>query len=182
MPTAASLRLPAWVDDVDDRVDEAWERLRGVTPLDRLFYAASAAGDFSAIWHGYNIVRVLRGGPGARQRFVRLALALGLESILVNQVIKRAFRRERPIEERERPHHLRTPSTSSFPSGHASSATLAVSLINQDARFRRTNRVIAAVVATSRIHVRIHHASDVAAGALVGAAGAAFWKRIWPLR
>jgi undecaprenyl-diphosphatase len=65
--------------------------------------------------------------------------------------------------------HVRIPSTSSFPSGHASSAVVASSLLGDGDPLRPLYRVIGAVVATSRLHVRVHHASDVAAGAAVGA-------------
>jgi membrane-associated phospholipid phosphatase len=175
-----AITLPTWVDDVDERIDELWETLRGIPTLDRIFYAASAAGDFSAIWHAYNITRAVTTSDG-KDRFSRFATALAVESLLVNQVIKRGFERHRPDEPGDRPHHLRTPSTSSFPSGHASSAAMAASLLNQRGRHRVLTTAIAAVVATSRVHVRIHHASDVVVGALIGAAIGATWKRVWPL-
>lgn len=174
------LRLPPWVDEMDASVDEAWERLRGRPGVDRLFYAASAVGDFSMVWHAFNLGRLLA-KPDSRDRFVRLAAALAVESIIVNQVIKRAFDRQRPEHDAERPHHLRTPSTTSFPSGHASSAALATSLIAQRSVLGPAAGIVGAIVATSRLHVRIHHASDVLAGAAVGLAFAAAWKRIWPL-
>ena len=43
-------------------------------------------------------------------------------------------------------------------------------------------RWLAAVVASSRVYVRIHHASDVIAGAALGVALAELTKRIYPLR
>ncbi|MGI9622193.1 MAG: phosphatase PAP2 family protein [Acidimicrobiales bacterium] len=174
------LRLPKWVDKMDVTVDRAWENLRGRPGLDRVFYLASAAGDFSLIWHAFNVGRLLA-KPEGRVRFVRLASALAVESLIVNQVIKRAFDRERPEQNVERPHHLRTPSTTSFPSGHASSAAMATSLIAQRSALGPAAGIVGAVVATSRLHVRIHHASDVVAGAAVGLALAAAWKRLWPL-
>lgn len=179
--SARLLNLPEWVDDFDERVDELWEMLRGQPALDRMFYWASAAGDFSAIWHVYNLVRLTTTRDGG-QRFLRLAGALAVESLLVNQGIKRAFRRERPVSMAEVPHRLRTPSTSSFPSGHASSATMAAMLLSERSRLGPVATVAAVVVATSRIHVRMHHASDVVAGALLGAAVATACKRAWPLR
>ncbi len=180
MSGPAILRLPPALDHADRRIDELWEHLRGRPPVDAVFYAASAAGDFSAIWHVYNLVRRLRADGGDDDRFVRLAAALAVESLLVNQVLKRSFRRARPVENRVRPHRLRIPWTSSFPSGHASSAAMAASLLREDGRGRVLTGVLATIVATSRIHVRIHHASDVVAGAIVGATLAAAWKRLWP--
>ncbi|MEC7714384.1 MAG: phosphatase PAP2 family protein, partial [Actinomycetota bacterium] len=56
----------------------------------------------------------------------------------------------------------------SFPSGHASSAVLAASILSKGSKLAPAYKVLAALVATSRIHVRAHHASDVIAGAAVG--------------
>ena len=65
---------------------------------------------------------------------------------------------------------MRRPSTSSFPSGHASSAFFAATLlIARDGRRSAPLWLgLAGVVATSRAFVRIHHPSDVVAGAVVG--------------
>jgi undecaprenyl-diphosphatase len=40
---------------------------------------------------------------------------------------------------------------------------------------------IAAAVAASRVHVRIHHGSDVVAGAAIGLGLGAVARRVWPL-
>ena len=40
---------------------------------------------------------------------------------------------------------------------------------------------VGAVVAGSRVHVRIHHASDVVAGALLGIVLARAVRRAWPM-
>lgn len=179
MPDAPVLRLPPWVDEIDDAVDQWWQRWRDQPALDRVFYAASAAGDFSVVWHGYNLARLASGTIDAR-RATRFALAIAAESLIVNQGLKRLFRRERPHHEADRPLHLRTPSTSSFPSGHASAAAMAVTLLNERSRLRPLNAALGAVVATSRIHVRIHHASDIAVGLVVGRILARAWQRAWP--
>ena len=39
---------------------------------------------------------------------------------------------------------------------------------------------IGAVVASSRVYVKIHHPSDVVAGALLGIALAGIARRVWP--
>ena len=172
--------LPPWVDELDEAADAAWEILRGHAVLDRLFYTASTVGDFSVIWHGYNVVRLIV-HPHQKDRFLRLAAGLAFESLVVNQVVKRAFRRGRPPDPEHRPHHLRQPSTSSFPSGHASAATFAAILLSERSRTGPLNALLAATVATSRVHVRIHHASDVVVGAAVGGVLALAWRRLWPL-
>ena len=60
------------------------------------------------------------------------------------------------------------PLTSSFPSGHASAAFCAAGLLSEGSRLEPAYYALAAVVAASRVHVKIHHASDVVAGAAVG--------------
>jgi undecaprenyl-diphosphatase len=96
---------------------------------------------------------------------------LGAESLLVNQGLKRLFRRPRPTVEGDPRYAVRRPLTSSFPSGHASAAAFnAVLLTGWDGR--RSAPLwwgLALIVATSRAYVRIHHASDVAAGLATGA-------------
>ena len=70
----------------------------------------------------------------------------------------------------EHPFRLRTPRTTSFPSGHASSGFMAATLLADGGRApgRWAWYGLAAVVASSRIHTRSHHASDVVAGAALG--------------
>ena len=86
------------VDSFDVWADELLERLRGNRVADRVFNTASTFGDFSAIWHITGISRLLGGGDRRRQAVV-LAALLGAESLIVNQGIKRVFRRTRPTEQ-----------------------------------------------------------------------------------
>jgi undecaprenyl-diphosphatase len=169
------------VASLDDAVDRAWDHLRGNPALDRLFYTASELGDFSLIWHLLGTARgvTLRGGT---REAARLALALGAESALVNGMVKSAFKRERPVQSGERPHNLRQPLTSSFPSGHASAAFLAATLLSERSKVKPLWFGLAAIVATSRIHVRIHHASDVIVGAGIGLTLGRLIRRAAPLR
>lgn len=158
------------VDRFDESVDDLLERFRGNPVVDRVFATASHVGDFSLIWHSAGLVRglVLR----RPDQTVVLASLLGLESLVVNQGIKRLFRRDRPTITGDDRLPVRQPSTSAFPSGHASSAMFAATILTTwDGR--RSAGVwfgLAAVVATSRAYVRIHHASDVVGGAIVGLA------------
>ena len=169
------------VASLDDAVDRTWDHLRGNLALDRLFYTASELGDFSLIWHLLGTARgvTLRGGT---REAARLALALGAESALVNGMVKSAFKRERPVQSGERPHNLRQPLTSSFPSGHASAAFLAATLLSERSKVKPLWFGLAAIVATSRIHVRIHHASDVIVGAGIGLTLGRLIRRAAPLR
>ncbi len=154
----------------DARADAALERLRGHPVADAVFTTASHVGDFSLVWHAIGLARAAAGGRSTRQAVV-LAGLLGAESLLVNQGIKRLFRRERPTESGDDRYSVRTPSTTAFPSGHASSAVFAAVVLSTWSPRRAPLYVaLAAVVATSRAYVRIHHASDVVGGAAVGLA------------
>jgi len=170
------------VDLFDARVDEAWgQALRGKPAVDKLFYLASELGDFSLIWLVVAVAQGLRSEEDA-DAAARMVAILLTESLLVNQGLKRLVHRPRPVAVEVRPHHLRTPKTSSFPSGHASSAfTAAGVLSHRDPKAAPLYYGLAAVVATSRIHVKIHHASDVIVGAAVGVVLARVAIRVWPM-
>lgn len=174
--------LPALVDRFDDTVDRAWGRVfRGRPGADRVFYLASELGDFSLIWQMIGIAQGLRSDRDA-DASARLAGVLLLESLFVNQGVKRLVNRPRPVVVEPRPHHVRKPLTSSFPSGHASSAFIAAGVLSaHDPRLKPLWYGIAAIVATSRVHVQVHHASDVIAGAALGAVLAKVAVRAWPL-
>jgi membrane-associated phospholipid phosphatase len=164
----------------DDAVDHFFEvHLRGRPALDRLMYAASAVGDHSAIWLVLAALKGWRSGSGWRP-LLRAGALLGAESALVNGLVKLLFHRERPEPTEERPLPLRIPRTSSFPSGHSSAAFFAATLLG-DGPSRLVYYVLAEIVASSRIYVKIHHASDVIAGAALGATLGKIAKRVYPL-
>jgi membrane-associated phospholipid phosphatase len=158
------------VDRFDRWADKGLERLRGRRLPDAVFTAATALGDFSLIWHIANVTRGMTSERRARQ-VPALALALGAESLIVNQGLKRLFGRTRPTVAGDPRFPVRKPMTSSFPSGHASAAAFtAVLLTGWDSR--RSAPLwwtLATIVGVSRAYVRIHHASDVVAGMAVGA-------------
>ncbi len=166
---------------LDDSVESRLERVRGNRVADRVFYAASELGEWSLIWH---LLGLLQGilpdhDPMSVVRFSTIVI---IEGALVNGPIKLLFRRRRPewTSEAPRPHHLRLPRTSSFPSGHASAAfCAAVVLSGGGDPLWPLYFAVAAVVATSRAYVRIHHASDVLGGALLGVALGLLANQLW---
>jgi len=167
---APRFRVPNTFDFIDDAVDDAWQSIRGNPIGDRIFYTASEAANFSMVWHALGVAKAVATRDPISA--VRTSAALGLESAIVNGPLKSLFERERPdAEGSDRPHSLRQPRTSSFPSGHASAAVVAAGYLADrgPGLWRWPVRLLATVVATSRIHVRIHHATDVVAGALTGA-------------
>ena len=166
------------VSALDEAVEGLFARVRGNPVADRVFYTASELGNFSILWHALAWAGAAS-KPG-RRRALRVSVALALESAMVNGPIKSAFNRSRPLVEHDHPHRLRQPLTSSFPSGHASAAVVAAALLSESRHRCWPFWAAASVVSASRVHVRIHHASDVVAGALVGAVIARAFKRVWP--
>ena len=170
----------ARVQAFDDAVDAWFDRFRGTPLADRVMYGASAMGDFSLIWHIASVLRALR---GREKEAARLTVALGVESVLINVGVKSLFRRTRPVWDQERPRGLRKPLSSSFPSGHATSGFMAATLLSTGRpRAKPFWFALAAVVASSRVHVKIHHGSDVAAGALIGVGLGKIVRRMWNVR
>lgn len=149
--------------------DRALEPLRTNRAANAVFGAASTVGDFSIVWHVIGLVRAV-GSVQRLREAVFLSCALGVESLVVNQGVKRLFRRERPTVSGDDRFDVRTPSTSSFPSGHASSATFAAVILTAFAGWPASALFVpvAAVVALSRVVVRIHHLSDIIGGVLTG--------------
>ncbi len=167
-PVPGQSQFGPQVDAFDERVDELLEQLRGNPIADRVFSTASHVGDFSLIWHGIGIARGI--SKGRPDQVIVLALMLGAESLIVNQGVKRLFRRERPTQTGDDRLQVRQPKTSSFPSGHASSAAFAAMVLSgwDGPKAGMFWWKIAAIVGISRAYVRIHHGSDVVAGAVVG--------------
>jgi len=158
-----------WIIAFDATVDRWADRLRGRPLLDRGFYALTAAGDHGMAWHVVGALRAVTGRDSWRSG-VELSAGLGVEAALVNGPMKWCFRRIRPEAATPRPHRLRTPSTSSFPSGHASAGMFAAVLLARTSRHRWVWFVLGGLIGWSRVHVQIHHPSDVIGGAVVGLA------------
>jgi undecaprenyl-diphosphatase len=175
--------LPASFDRFDERFERVWAPLRRFRPLDHVMYTASEVGDFGMVWLAIGAVQAAVGPAPKTRAALRLAAALGVESVLVNGVIKSFFKRDRPAWEQERPMGLRKPRTSSFPSGHSSSAVTAAILLSDtsSAPVIPLYWGLAAVIATSRVHVKIHHGSDVIGGLAVGAVYGTLVKKLFPL-
>jgi undecaprenyl-diphosphatase len=164
----------------DDRVDTAFDKLRGHPVSDRVFYSATNLGEHGLIWFILGALRGLRSEHDWHAA-VRVGSGVVAESLLVNLGIKSLFRRTRPPWEIERAFAIRRPLTSSFPSGHATSAFTAAVLLSEDDDLAPLYYAIAAVVATSRIYVKIHHASDVAGGIALGLLMGHLGRRMFPL-
>lgn len=182
-PSLPKIDLPPSFDRIDHWFDRLWEPLRRSKTLDKVFYTASEVGDFGMLWLAIGAVSAAVGPDSKTHDAIRLAAALGIESALVNGGIKSVFRRERPDWNQDRPLHLRKPRTSSFPSGHSSSAVTAALLLSDRAPAAVVPAIwgLAGIVALSRVHVKIHHVTDVAGGLFVGALFGTAVKAFFPL-
>ncbi|MCP4227925.1 MAG: hypothetical protein GY773_31650, partial [Actinomycetia bacterium] len=87
----------ASVDRIDDRIDALWDRIRDIPAIDRVFYTASEAADFSLLWHTLGVVQaIIEDDP---KLALTLSAALGVESALINGPTKSLFQRRRPVHE-----------------------------------------------------------------------------------
>ncbi len=174
-PVAARIRA------IDRAVDAAVTRARNPV-LDAVFYPLSSAADHSLLWlataGGREALGKARPGTAAR-----LTAVLVVESAVTNVALKSLFGRIRPGLDPALtgplPWGLRRPVTSAFPSGHATAGlTAAVFLSRADPG--PPWYLIAGLVSFSRVYVRLHHPSDVVAGAALGLAFGLAARRFAP--
>ena|SRR5947209_632854 len=174
---AASPRhRPPWLEDAE-RLDVAVYAAIARTPtpsLDRSMRRIARAADYSRLNIAAGGVLALAGGSRGRR-----AAKMGLASVVVTATIVNAVLK--PLGRRHRPdrvahtipdaRHVPMPVSSSLPSGHSAAAfafaTGAGQVLPQAAA---PLRLLAAVVAYSRVHTGVHYPGDVVAGALIGAA------------
>ncbi|MEC7144640.1 MAG: phosphatase PAP2 family protein, partial [Actinomycetota bacterium] len=131
-----------------------------------MYYPPAGGADFWVVWNTLGVAQAIE--KNDPKIAIALSAALGVESALINGPVKSMFKRSRPVQDAPRPFNLRQPKTSSFPSGHASAAMVAAAMLSRNGGGAAWH-ALAGLVATSRIHVRIHHASDVAGGLAAGA-------------
>ena len=111
---------------------------------------------------------------GERELGLVVLIALTLSHIAV-QVLKRAVARPRPCDANGRPLALvDLPDPFSFPSGHAAAATAVAGAVTVVHPIAAPILIpLAALIAYSRVALRVHHVGDVIAGVALGAAGVA---------
>jgi undecaprenyl-diphosphatase len=109
------------------------------------------------------------------QQLVGLATLFALTtSHLAVQMLKRAVARPRPCDANGRPLALiELPDPFSFPSGHAAAATAVSGTVALAHPLLAPILLpIAALIAMSRVSLRVHHVGDVIGGVVLGLAGA----------
>ncbi|MCZ7536795.1 MAG: phosphatase PAP2 family protein [Acidimicrobiia bacterium] len=165
-PTSPLLSRRGSIAEADDRIDEWVDRYR--TPaLDHVFYPLSSAADHSLLWLVAGAVRSARGGHHRSAQSHSRDGDRVVHDERRGQVALPPRPAPRPIEG-PLPYGMHTPITSSFPSGHATAAFCAAALLGDRRRSAPAWYALAGAVAASRVYVRMHHASDVVAGAAFG--------------
>lgn len=138
--------------------------------LDRSLKTLTTSANRSVLWLSIAGVLAIAGGDRGRRAALRGALAISLTSTLVNLPLKYLARRGRPERRRgDRPSLVPIPGSFSFPSGHSASAfAFATAVAREDPRLLLLLFPLAASVAYSRVHLRVHYPFDVLAGAAIG--------------
>ena len=111
---------------------------------------------------------------GDREVGLAVLVALTLSHVAVH-ILKRAVARPRPCDANGRPLALvDLPDPFSFPSGHAAAATAVACAVSLAHPLAAPLLIpVAALIAYSRVALRVHHVGDVVAGVALGIAGVA---------
>jgi undecaprenyl-diphosphatase len=142
--------------------------------LDGVFRRLSQAADNSKLWIASAAVLATIGGPVGRRAAVNGLASVAVTSAVVNLVLKPLGRRHRPdraIHHVPITRQVTMPRTTSFPSGHAASASaFATGVASAAPEAGIPVSTTAALVAYSRVHTGVHYPIDVIAGSLTGEA------------
>ncbi|MBR5047806.1 MAG: phosphatase PAP2 family protein [Eubacterium sp.] len=137
--------------------------------LDRIMTAVSFLGDKGLVW--IVLVLILLAIPKTRPAGKVLVLALAVEILLTNLVLKPMIGRERPYVMNPSVELLiRQLSDYSFPSGHTGMAFAMVSGLYFAGRkgLAAVSLLAAALMAFSRMYLYVHYPTDILAGIAIG--------------
>jgi YegS/Rv2252/BmrU family lipid kinase len=158
--------------DVWDRwlFDRLTRRERRV--IDSGLKRLSNSANRSVLWLAIAALIAILGGRRGRHAAFRGVLSIAITSTLVNLPLKYLARRARPPMRRgDRPLPVSPPGSFSFPSGHSASAfAFATGVALEEPRLLVPILPLAAGVAYSRVHLRVHYPLDVLAGVTIGTA------------
>lgn len=148
--------------------------------IDRVMTTASHTANRSMLWLGIAALLSFTGRRRARTAAASGLLGIGIASTAVNGPLKFAWRRDRPASATlSAPPLLALPRTFSFPSGHSASAfAFAAGVTSALPPAGPVVLPLAGTVSYSRVHTGVHFPSDVAVGAVAGAASGLLAARI----
>lgn len=108
--------------------------------------------------------------PSKRRTGIVMAIALIIDVVVCNGILKPLVARIRPYDLREGINLLiKAPTDYSFPSGHsAASFTAASALMYRKDRWWIPAMFLALLIALSRLYLYVHYPTDVLCGILVG--------------
>jgi undecaprenyl-diphosphatase len=150
---------------LDEKIDAAFEPWRGRPRVDRAAALVSNLSDYGFVWVVLALLKGRRRGPDRRRAVVALAAA-GFSSLGAVRASKSIVARQRPEDHLEA--RVRTPTSSSFPSGHTLAASCTALVLSDSPAETAALVAFSTAVAASRVHLRAHHPSDVLGGAALG--------------
>lgn len=137
--------------------------------LDTIMCFITGLGDAGIIWIVLAIV--LLAIPKTRKSGIVVAVALCVDLILCNGILKNLFARVRPYDINTEIQLLITkPKDFSFPSGHTAASFAAVTALyfSKEKKLWKPALILACLIAFSRMYLYVHYPTDVLGGALVG--------------
>jgi undecaprenyl-diphosphatase len=137
--------------------------------LDRTLIAITRAASYSRLWLVLAGALALFDGERGRRAAGRGLIAITIAAGVANGPAKLLAHRRRPSSSRSHPALIRTPRSTSFPSGHSAAAFAFVTGACAELPVLAPALVpLAGAVAYSRVHTGVHYPSDVAAGVGIG--------------
>ena len=154
------------------------------SPADRWLLRLTRSANHGRLWLVVAGLLALRRGA-LRRGALRGIGSMAVTSALTNVVLKTLFRRGRPLRPEQPSERTlrRTPTSSSFPSGHSASAAAFVTGVAMESLpLGAALAPVGLAVGYSRVHVGVHYPGDVVAGFAVGAGVAAATQHWWRVR
>jgi undecaprenyl-diphosphatase len=169
-------RLATW--------DRAASRLVGVSlphppRLTRTLAAISRSGDHGYIWYAMAAAPLIARRPRGASRFAYVAGGV-LSGEIANYAVKVAVGRQRPSQAPEDGgNFIKLPATQSFPSAHATMGMVGLATMRRlYPRLRAPLTGLVALLAFTRVYLRVHYPADIVAGLGMGALVAALYTRL----
>ena len=141
--------------------------------LDVIMLFFTYIGEVGVIWIVLAVILLFF--SKTRKCGIYLAIALILDALLVNLLIKNIVKRERPFEYSEKLKDYilylkyKLPKDYSFPSGHTAVSFCASTVLTYFYKKKAIPAIIVTIIiALSRLYIGVHYPTDVLLGAIIG--------------